>query len=120
MPLATNQHMNAVDNTSIDSPSSLSELELSPEVRELCERHDLRDILELTLNLIQKHLRPEQVRLAAEHDPEENCEWIGIDALVRGNVAQIRVNDEAFTREWMKQAPQAQWNLIRVSCDILN
>lgn len=115
MPLTTDQ-LNAA--AAIPAGSGAPTEPLSAEVRELCERLGIEDILEIALGLVRKHLQPEQLHLHAEHDPEEDSEWIGIDAVVHGSVEEVLKKDDAYARELVASVPPAKLGLVRVSCDI--
>ncbi len=84
------------------------------EVREVCDRLGIHDLVEIALRLIEKHFQPAEICYEPLHDPEEDNEWLGIRAVVRGSVDDVLRKDRACTKEWIELAPPARMGLVRI------
>jgi hypothetical protein len=93
---------------------------LPAEVREVCERLGIHDVLPTALRLIDKHFQPEQIRFEPQHDPEECSEWLGIRADVRGSVESVLKRYNACKNEWIATAPAAKLGCVAFLYNILD
>lgn len=112
MPLAT-EGLNAVDSDVPELASSLGK-PMPAEVREVCDRLGIHDVVAIALRLIEKHFQPEQICYEPLHDPEEDHEWLGIRVIVRCSVDEVLKKDNELTREWMELVPQDKLDLVAI------
>ncbi|MCI0681182.1 MAG: hypothetical protein L0Y71_03685 [Gemmataceae bacterium] len=87
---------------------------MSAEVREVCDRLGIHDLVAIALRLIEKHFQPEQLHYEPLHDPDEDNEWLGIRAIVRGSVEEVLTKDAACSREWRELVPMDRLGLVRI------
>ena len=118
MPLAT-EALDVVKSVPAELKASPDET-ISAEVREMCERLGIHDLVKIALRLIEKHFQPEQIHFEPMHDPEEDCEWLAIRADVRASVDEVLRRYDACKNDWIKAAPLDKLGSIAFAYNILD
>jgi len=118
MPLAT-EGLNAVHSGIADLVASPGE-PMPAEVREVCDRLGIHDLLPTALRLIEKHFQPEQIHFEPLRDPEEGSEWLGIRADVRGSIESVLTRYSACKNEWIATAPAPKLGCVAFLYNILD
>lgn len=117
MPLAA-EGLDVVNQVAADAGALPGE-PLSAEVRDICDRLGIHDLVKTALGLIEKHFRPDKIHFEPTLDPEEDNEWLAIRADVRGSIEEVLRRYDACKKDWIKIAPLEKLGLVRFVYNIL-
>jgi hypothetical protein len=109
----------AVNGIAVATAGSLQAHDKDTSIDQLCARLGITQLRDTALDLVRRHLKPEQIRLEAATDPEGISEWLVIHAEVRGSVDDVLEKYAACKREWIALAPPSQRGLVRFLYDII-
>ena len=88
----------------------------SERLREFCQRLRLSDSVDLACRLARETFKLDgPVTVDHKTDPETSDEWASVSVTAKGEVEAIADAYDAYTSEWLRQAPEHARGKVRLS-----
>jgi hypothetical protein len=95
--------------------TTVADLQLSPEVRDFCECHQLLDPLAKAIELVKRCFSVvDEPTVVLEQDPEDGEWYLVLEVRVEGEEDECMRAHRAYVRTWANSTPWPAVHMIRM------